>query len=124
MSFYNKEIDIFTYCKYEDDNGFEREAYKKVNHDSAIMVDLQPYSTEKAKVEYGYDIKCTRRMFCDVIDEIKESSVIKYKNKFYKVEKIPWDDGYYEILLSETDNILSFEEVWYGFQSEYKRLWK
>lgn len=111
MSFYNKEIDIFTYCKYEDDNGFEREAYKKVNHDGALMVDLQPYSAEKARTEYGYDIKCAIRMFCNVIEEITESSIIKYKRKFYKVEKIPWDDEYLEVLLSETNGITVFEEL-------------
>lgn len=104
--YYNKVINIYAYCEYEDEHNIDREGYKKIEFEEPIMVDIQPYSSEKAKKDYGYDIACTRRLFCDIIPEISEDCIIEYNNKFYKVEKIPWDDEYYEILLNEIeDNI-------------------
>ncbi|MEW3513484.1 hypothetical protein [Clostridium butyricum] len=111
VMYYNKEINIYEYNSYEDEHGIDREGYSKIN-DKPIMVDMQPYSSEKAKKDYGYNIECSRRMFCDIIPEITEDCIIEFSNKFYSVEKIPWDDEYYEILLNETKgiNILVVEE--------------
>lgn len=109
--YYSKEINIYAYGEYEDEHGIDREGYSKINKEP-IMVDMQPYNSEKAKRDYGYDIECTRRMFCDIILEITEDCIIEFKGKFYSVEKIPWDDEYYQILLNETKdvNILEVEE--------------
>lgn len=100
--FYDKEINIYAYIEYKDEHDFDREGYKKIEFVEPIMVDIQPYSSEKAERDYGYNIECSRCMFCDIIPEITESCLIEYSRKFYKVEKIPWDDEYFEILLNET----------------------
>lgn len=102
--FYDKEINIYVYKNYTDEHGIDREGYKKIN-DEPIMVDMQPYSSEKAKKDYGYNIECTRRMFCDIIPEITEDCIIEFNNKFYEIKEIPWDDGFYEILLNEIKNV-------------------
>lgn len=65
-----------------------------------IMVDIQPFSTEEVKKEYGFDIECTNRMFCDLEDININTSIIKYKNKDYEVTKvIEWDE-YLEVMLN------------------------
>lgn len=102
--FYDKEINIYVYKSYTDKHSIDREGYKKINEEP-IMVDMQPYSSEKAKKDYGYNIECTRRMFCDVISEITEDCIIEYNNKFYEIKEIPWDDEYIEALLNETKNV-------------------
>ena len=109
--FYNKEINIYVYKSNEDEHGIDREGYSKIN-DEPIMVDMQPYSSEKAKKDYGYNIECSRRMFCDITPEIAEDFIIEFNNEFYEIKEIPWDDEYYEILLNETKdvNILEVEE--------------
>jgi len=98
--FYNKEINIYVYDSYEDNRGIDREGYKKINSEPR-MVDMQPYNAEKAKKDYGYNIECTRRMFCDIISEITEDCIVEHNGKFYRIQEIPWDDEYYEILLDE-----------------------
>ncbi len=104
--FYDKEIQIYIYDDdIKDKHGINREGYALFKTDDPIMADVQPYSTEKAKKDYGYDIECTRRMFCDIIPEITEDCIIKYNNQFYEVAKIPWDDDYFEILLNETKDV-------------------
>jgi hypothetical protein len=105
MSFYNKEIQIYTYGSKADDHGISRTGYSLLVTQEPIMVDVQPYSTEKAKKDYGYNIECTRRMFCDIIPEITESAVIKYKEQFYDIQKIvEWDD-YLDVMLLEKKEI-------------------
>lgn len=100
--FYDKEINIYAYSEYEDEHGFDREGYIKIEFEEPLMVDIQPYSSEKAKKDFGYNIECSRRMFSDIIPEITEECLIEYNGKFYKIEKIPWDDEYIEALLKQT----------------------
>lgn len=107
--FYDKEINIYTYKDYEDEHGIDREGYSKINEEP-IMVDMQPYNSEKAKRAYGYDIECTRRMFCDIIPELQEDCLVEFNSKFYKIVKVPWDDEYYEMLLNETKDFEILEE--------------
>lgn len=107
--FYNKEIEIYIYGDYEDGHGITRTGYKLLVTDEPIMADVQPYSTEKAKKDYGYNFKCTKRMFCDIIPQITEDCRVKYNNQFYEVAKIPWDDEYFEILILETKDVVIIE---------------
>ncbi len=101
--FYNKEINIYAYGDYQDEHSIDREGYSKINKEP-IMVDIQPYSTARAKKDYGYDTECTRRMFSDIIPEIAIGNYIEFNNKFYEIKEIPWDDDYYEILLNDVDH--------------------
>jgi hypothetical protein len=66
----------------------------------STLVDIQPYSSEEAKKDYGFTIECTKRMFCDIEDINIDSNIIKYNSKDYNVVKIiPWDD-YLEVMLN------------------------
>lgn len=98
--FYDKEISIYSHeWYYDEDTGCDKEGYKKIN-DEPILVDMQPYSTARAKKDYGFDTECTRRMFSDIVPGIEKGNYIEYKNVFYEIKEIPWDDEYYEILLN------------------------
>lgn len=57
-----------------------------------IDVDKQPYSSAQLKKEYGFDIKCTDRMYTDLDDDIKMNTVIMYGALTFKVQVIlPWE---------------------------------
>jgi hypothetical protein len=109
--FYNKEIQIYIYGSHDDEHGISRTGFKLSTTDEPIMVDIQPYSSEKAKKEYGYDIKTTKRMFCDISLKIVESSVIKYRNQFFSIQAIvEWDD-YLDVMLLEKKEITVIEDI-------------
>ena len=38
---------------------------------SEIKADVQPYSGGRAREQYGLDIECQMRMFCDMSDDVK-----------------------------------------------------
>lgn len=97
--FYNKEIEI-----WEKGTSIKNSIGQVITTPHIfiknMMVDIQPYSNEEAKKDYGYTINCTKRMFCDVEDININSSIIKYKNKDYEVTKvIEWDE-YLEVMLN------------------------
>lgn len=94
--FYNKEIEVWNKSEsYRDEDGIWHEgAYIKIK---TKMADIQPYSTERLKRDYGYEIDVTRRIFCDLDDDIKINTVIKYKNDEMEVEKIIEWDNYMEV---------------------------
>lgn len=97
MWFYNKKIDIYEYKPYVDEHHVKREKYEKMQ---TIDTDIQPYSKDKVQKEYGYDIECTNRMFCDIDEDIKENMVVLYNGDTYRVKKIiKWDD-YFDIILN------------------------
>lgn len=101
--FYNKEILIYKYSETVDDYGITREGYSLIK--DSLLVDIQPYSLEKAKKDYGYNIETTKRIFMDIVPEVTESSVIKYKEQFYKIQKIIEWDNYLDIMLLETKDV-------------------
>lgn len=97
--FYNKEIEVYLNKKIKDKNGITRYVYLKV--DGIRLVDVQPYSKDKAKRDYGYDIETTKRIFCEIDKDILESSLVNYRGNFYSIQTIiEWDD-YLEIMLLE-----------------------
>ena len=107
--FYNKEIQIYTYGSKEDEHGISRTGYSQLVTQEPIMVDVQPYSSEQAKKDYGYDIKTTKRVFMDIMPELTESAVIKYKQQFYDIQKIvEWDD-YLDVMLLEKKDVKIIE---------------
>lgn len=100
--FYDKEINIYTYGSLDDDNGIKRSKWSKKNN-KPIECDVQPYSAEKLKKDYGYDLECTYRIYCDKDITILESDVILYNAETYKIQKIiSWDD-YYMIAILQQD---------------------
>ena len=105
--FYDKAINIYSYGEYDDevrpDVVIQREGYKLVK--SGFMVDIQPFNSDKAYEEYGYKIECSRKMFSDTIPELTEDCIIEYNSKFYRIVKVPWDDGYIEALLNQVKDV-------------------
>lgn len=100
--YYDKEIDIYNSISITDKETYATtEKYIKENEEP-YMVDVQPYSSDKAEKDYGYKCECIKRIFCDSDLPIKENSVILYKNKTYKViaPPIDWDD-YMVILIKD-----------------------
>lgn len=63
-------------------------------------VDVQPYGRELLQQKYGYDIECSKLMFCAIDSNIVEGTVILYKSVNYEVVKIPWDINHMEVVLN------------------------
>lgn len=97
--FYDKEIELYKKGTPTKNNIGQMISGSPV-FVANMIVDIQPYSTEEAKKEYGFTIECTKRMFCDIEDININSSLIKYQNKDYEITKvIEWDDDYMEVML-------------------------
>lgn len=98
--FYNKEIDIWNIGEgYKDDDGIYHEG--GLQYSKTLMVDVQPYSTERLKKDYGYEIDVNKRIFMDLDDSIQINTVIKYKGNSMEVKKyLEWDD-YMEVFCLE-----------------------
>ena len=95
--FYNKEIEIWNIGEgFKDSDGIYHEG--ELEKTKTLMVDIQPYSTERLKKDYGYEIDVNRRIFCDLDSGIDINTVIKYKdynNKELELEVkkvLPWDN--------------------------------
>ncbi|MBU5485965.1 hypothetical protein KQI86_16715 [Clostridium sp. MSJ-11] len=98
--FYNKEIEIWR-RSVSNKNNIGQIIEAKPVLIKTTMVDIQPYSSEEAKKDYGFTINCTKRMFMDLEDININTNFIKYKNKSYDIVKIiEWDD-YIEVMLNE-----------------------
>lgn len=97
--YYTKSIDVYTYGKHKNEYNETVKGYTKSLED--ISCDVQPYSAEKLEKDYGYKVECTKRIFCDIYDEIQESNIIVYRNKTYKVQKIIEWDNYLELMILE-----------------------
>lgn len=73
-------------------------------HIKDIDCDIQPYSQTLLLKDYGYNIEVNKRIFIDGFEpDIKIGTILKYVNKqgkaeTYEVKKIPWDDGYMEVM--------------------------
>lgn len=95
--FYNKNIKLYELQQGKDEWGAMVESsYKYIKN---MLVDIQPYSRDKLKRDYGYDLETTKRLFCDTGLGVKESSLITYRDKpFHVVKIVEWDD-YLDIAL-------------------------
>jgi len=106
--FYNKEILIYAYGETADKYGITRRGYTEVITTDSILVDIQPYSSQKAKEDYGYEIETTKRIFMDIMPEIIESVVIKYREQYFSIQKIiEWDDYLECMLLEKKDMVIA-----------------
>lgn len=99
---YSDQIEIYTHSATEDTWGITREIYSHVVKDIPVLVGIEPSTETKEVRQHGYDLDITRTMFCDKIPEIIESTVIKYNNKFYRIQKVVEYEDYLECLLVVT----------------------
>lgn len=96
-------IEIYENKTSYDDYGDPVEV-KQVIKDN-ISCDMQPYSTEKLKKDYGYDIEVTKRVFMDldnsIVDLIEtqhKTLYLKGNNTTYEIRKIVGWDSYMEVM--------------------------
>jgi hypothetical protein len=111
--FYNKQIEIWNIGEgYKDVNKIYHE--RNLEKTKTLMVDVQPYSTERLKKDYGYEIDVNKRIFCNLDSSIDINTVIIYtdynnKNLKLEVKKIlPWDD-YMEVFCLEVIRMWQWE---------------
>lgn len=98
--FYDKEVEVWNIADgYKDGDGIYHEGESRKSQ--TLMVDVQPYSTERLKKDYGYEIDVNKRIFCDLDEDIKINTVIKYKDNFMEVKKIIEWDNYMEVFCLE-----------------------
>lgn len=65
----------------------------------AAKVNIQPYSSAEAKMDYGFDVKTTHTMFMGKNEIEIGTTIVKYNGDDYEVkEKIEWN-SYIEVLL-------------------------
>ncbi len=56
--------------------------------------DVQPYSGGRAREQYGLDIECQMRMFCDMSDDVKVGNRVEYDGDIYDITYVQkWDSG-------------------------------
>ena len=61
---------------------------------SEIKADVQPYSGGRAREQYGLDIECQMRMFCDMSDDVKVGNRVEYDGDIYDITYVQkWDSG-------------------------------
>lgn len=98
--FYDKDIEIWNIGEgYKDQDGIYHEG--GLQYYKTVKVDVQPYSTERLKKDYGYEIDVNKRIFMDLDDNIQIDTIIKYKGNSMEVKKyLEWDD-YMEVFCLE-----------------------
>lgn len=86
--FYDKTVII---AEYEIDD-YTGKTEKTVL--SEIKADVQPYSGGRAREQYGLDIECQMRMFCDMSDDVKVENRVEYDGDIYDITYVQkWDSG-------------------------------
>ncbi len=86
--FYDKTVII---AEYEIDD-YTGKTEKTVL--SEIKADVQPYSGGRAREQYGLDIECQMRMFCDMSDDVKVGNRVEYDGDIYDITYVQkWDSG-------------------------------
>lgn len=97
--FYDKEIEIIKETEgYLNDEG--RWVKGELKGVKTIECDVQPFSTELARREYGYNEVVQYRVFCDVDEEIEINGTIRYEEEDYKIKRIVKWDSYWILLIS------------------------
>jgi hypothetical protein len=92
---YTDEIQIYTHNQENDSWGITRESYSLFNTETPIYAGIQqPKYDQKATKSYGYELDVSRKMVCPIIPEITESSLIRFEDKYYKIQKINEYDDY------------------------------
>ncbi len=66
-----------------------------------VTGDLQPYSGELLKAEYGLARECQKRFFCKTNDNIKEGALLRVGGRYFEAVYVAdWDAGH-EVMLNE-----------------------
>ena len=98
--FYNTEAVIVEKGDYDDyENTYTLTEKGRVNGD------LQPYSGGLLEKEYGLNIECQKRFFCEHNENITEGAYLKIGTRFFEVVYIvDWEMGLTVMLKEVTLN--------------------
>lgn len=67
----------------------------------AVKADIQPYGGDLANREYGIQVVCRLRMFCDNESFIAVGNYVRHDGRLYRIRYVaPWAFGS-EVLLDE-----------------------
>ena len=99
--FYNKSITLMG----ETDGHMDRGVWVKGTpiEVKTISCDVQPASREQIYKDYGYYIECSQRVFCDVDNDFKAGSLVKYDGEQYKIAKVVKWDTFMDIFIQNVD---------------------
>ena len=66
-----------------------------------VTGDLQPYSGDLLKADYGLARECQKRFFCRKNDNITEGALLKIGGRYFEVTYVAdWEAGH-EVMLNE-----------------------
>lgn len=70
-----------------------------------FQMEIEPYSSELAKTNYGITVEVNYRMFTNPDSNLKLGSEIKYREEEFEIQKV-WDyDRHYELLIKKVGGI-------------------
>lgn len=94
---FTDEIQVYKYQEMDDEYGISRQSYSLILTDNPVLVSIQePQTDYKTEALHGYDLSVEFTMVYNIIPEIiNESSLIKYKDNFYRINKILEYSGYW-----------------------------
>ena len=86
LLFDSDKVDIINYQDIEDEYGITRESWDYVQKD--FICDINDMTNDKKEREWGYSLEVDKTMICRYNPLITEECVIKYKDIYYKIQKI------------------------------------
>ena len=109
LLFDSDKVDIINYQDIEDEYGITRESWNYVQKD--FICDINDMTNDKKEREWGYSLEVDKTMICRYSPVITESCIIRYKDIYYKIQKIKECknttldnfDGYLKIALIKND---------------------
>lgn len=100
---YSDEIQIYQHEQKEDIWGITRESHSLLITDNPIFAGIQePTIDSKPIQQFGYNLEIIKIMFCDTNLNVSESSLIKHKDKFYRIKEISEYESYWKCTLEVT----------------------
>lgn len=94
--FYTTDVSVISF-KIDDYTGDAQTSIL-----GTLKADVQPYSGDKAREEYGVEIECQKRMFCAESADIDVKNHIKIDGVIYEITHIArWELGL-EVMLNKT----------------------
>ena len=93
--FYNKDVKIISI----KESGAYTKTPQAVTELCSFKADIQPYNGGLAAKDYGLEVECQKRMYCDFNDNLTEGNYAEAGRQRYKIIYVEnWDSGAVAIL--------------------------
>ena len=93
--FYNKDVKIISI----KESGAYTKTPQAVTELCSFKADIQPYNGGLAAKDYGLEVECQKRMYCDCNDNLTEGNYAETGGQRYKIIYVEnWDSGAVVIL--------------------------